>query len=85
MNLGTQSISMQRLLVSLIKLYRDLSREPNIELSKSQFGPPSEGPFSPKTLINSRFLPLTPLTAPKHSLKEVAAHETFVVFFRLNW
>ena len=28
--------------------------------------------------------PIFPLVAPKHSLKEVAAHETFPTFFRLN-
>jgi len=56
-----------------------------MEGMESQFGPSSNTLFSPKKWANSRFLPLARLAGPKQSLKEVAAHETFAAFFRLNW
>jgi hypothetical protein len=51
---------------------------------QSQFGPPPNTPFSHKMAANSPFLLLAPLVVTEHSSKEVAAHETFPAFFRLN-
>ena len=62
-----------------------LISEPNMEPTESQYGPPSNACFHPKMQANSRFSLLSPLAASKHSLKEVATHETFPTFFRLNW
>jgi hypothetical protein len=56
-----------------------------MEGTESQFGPPSNALIILKKWANSRLLRLAPLVGPKHSLKEVAAHETFAAFFRLNW
>ena len=55
-----------------------------MELTESQFGPPSNALFRLKIAANWRFFLLRPLVTPKHSPKEVATHETFPGFFRLN-
>jgi hypothetical protein len=73
------------LAVPRIKLIYKLLGEPKMEWMESQFGPSSNTLFSPKKWANSRLLPLARLAGPKQSLKEVAAHETFAAFFRLNW
>jgi hypothetical protein len=67
-----------------IKLTNKLLGEPEMEWLESQFGPPANGPFSLKKWAKSRLFTLAPLAGPKQSLKEVAAHETFAAFFRLN-
>jgi|HubBroStandDraft_6_1064221.scaffolds.fasta_scaffold805901_2 hypothetical protein len=67
-----------------IKLCCKPFRELRMERTESQFGPPSDALFSREKWANSRFLPLEPLVGLKHSLKEVAVHETFAGFFRLN-
>jgi hypothetical protein len=72
---------MLRVLAPRIKLIS----EPNMELTESQYGPPSNACFHFKMQANSPFLLLPPPATPEHSLKEVAAHETFPTFFRLNW
>jgi hypothetical protein len=71
---------MSRLLAPRIKLIS----EPNMEWTESQYGPPSNARFRPKMQSNSRFSYFCPWWPPKHSLKEVAALETFPTFFRLN-
>jgi hypothetical protein len=55
-----------------------------MERTESQFGPPYNALFRLKKRPNSRFLLKTALAGLKHSLKEVAVHETFAAFFRLN-
>jgi hypothetical protein len=72
---------MLRVLAPRIKLIR----EPNMERTESQYGPPSNACFHAKMQANARFPLLSPLAASKHSLKEVASLETFPTFFRLNW
>ena len=52
--------------------------------AQSQFGPPPNDPFPNKMPANSPFLLLAPLVVTEHSSKEVALHETFHAFFRLN-
>jgi hypothetical protein len=52
--------------------------------AQSQFGPPRNAPFSHKIAANSRFLLPTALVVTEHSSKEIALHETFPAFFRLN-
>jgi hypothetical protein len=71
---------MLRLLAPHIKLIG----EPNMDLAQSQIGPLSNDPFSAKTQGKSRFPLLAPVVVTEHSSKEVAAHETFLAFFRLN-
>jgi hypothetical protein len=71
--------------VPRIKLCCKPLRDPNLDRTESQFGPPSNTLFSLKKRANSRFSLLAAGGGPKESLKEVAAHETFPGFFRLNW
>jgi hypothetical protein len=73
------------LVVPRIKLINKLIGEPKMEWVESQFGPPADAPFRLKKRPNSRFLLKAALGGQKESLKEVAAHETFPGFFRLNW
>jgi hypothetical protein len=73
------------LVVPRIKLRCKELREPNLDRTESQFGPAADTLFSLKKRPNSRFLQRAALGGPKESLKEVAAHETFPGFFRLNW
>jgi hypothetical protein len=75
---------MLRLVALRIKLSCKLVREPNLERTESQFGPPGSAPFSLKKRANSRFSLIAAPGCTKQSLKEVAAHETFAAFFRLN-
>jgi hypothetical protein len=75
---------MLRMPAPRIKLCYKLFCEPNMERTESQFGPPYNALFRLKKRPNSRFLLKTALAGLKHSLKEVAVHETFAAFFRLN-
>jgi hypothetical protein len=67
-----------------IKLCCKPFRELRMERTESQFGPSSDTLFNLKKRANSRFSLLAARGCLKHSLKEVAAHETFAGFFRLN-